>query len=150
MPETIEETVFGVSDGDHAVTVRQLRTPRGRVAEIESAGATRDEPASTRIDALGLESLSWQVESELIDRIGGEAVTVAGTAEQRESFTISNEYADTSLTKLVVGDTELLLVKAPVKHTELRLHPATLVALTDCESQLFSDFLETPHGPHDH
>ncbi|WP_096390352.1 hypothetical protein [Halopenitus persicus] len=171
---------FDVVHGDDAATVRKLLTPRGQLVEIESAGgnepaggnesaggsesagdernaSTVDRPGSSnaiRIDALGLESLSWQTEAELAERLGWQPPTdrdVTDDAHEVDgSFDVSNEYADVEIAKTTSAGGDALVVRAPVKRTELRLHPALVGALATRDTDLFSEFLETPHGPHDH
>ncbi|SEH67863.1 hypothetical protein SAMN05192561_13011 [Halopenitus malekzadehii] len=150
---------FDVGDDGDAATVRKLLTPRGQLVEIESADRTGADGSNTiRVDALGLESLSWQTESELADRLGRQppadwnaaGENAADANEVDGPFAVSNEYADVEIAKATTADGDALVVRAPVKRTEIRLPPAMVGALTARDTSLFSEFLETPHGPHDH
>ncbi|WP_280535471.1 hypothetical protein [Halopenitus sp. POP-27] len=149
---------FDIGDGDDgdddAATVRKLLTPRGQLVEIESADRTDADGSNTiRVDALGLESLSWQTESELADRLGRQPPAdwnAADATEVEGPFAVSNEYADVEIAKATTTDGDALVVRAPVKRTEIRLPPAMVGALAARDTSLFSEFLETPHGPHDH
>lgn len=153
-PQTTVTEEFDVTAGGDSATVRKLLTPRGQLVEIESARGGQESPSHIRVDALGLESLSWQTKADLVERLGcrpppewddeGEPQSTVG------SFKISNEYADVVVSKITTSNGDALVIRAPVKRTELRLHPAMLRELTVCETDLFSEFLETPHGPHDH
>lgn len=153
-PQTTVTEEFDVTAGSDSATVRKLLTPRGQLVEIESDRGVEGASSRIRVDALGLESLSWQMEADLVDRLGcssppkwddeSESPSTVG------SFEISNEYADVVVSKITTSNGDALVVRAPVKRTELRLHPAILRELTACETGLFSEFLETPHGPHDH
>lgn len=145
---------FEVTTGPDSVTVRKLLTPRGQLVELEAVPDAPESAVQLRVDALGLESLSWQTESDLASRLGcGPPSEWAGGSESRttaESFEISNEYADVVVSKVTGPGGDALVVRAPVKRTELQLHPVLLRELTACDADLFSEFLETPHGPHDH
>lgn len=153
-PQTTATKAFDVTVGSDSATVRKLLTPRGQLVEIECERGGEAPPARLRVDALGLESLSWQTEAELADRLGcsvpSERDDYSESSSRVDSFEISNEYADVVVSKIQTSNGDALLVRAPVKRTELRLHPVLLRDLTECETDLFSEFLETPHGPHDH
>jgi hypothetical protein len=150
-PQTTVTSEFDIAGGSDAITVRKLLTPRGQLLEIESDSKTS---ARIRIDALALESLSWQTPAELANRLGCEPPSEMDAEIEsqslRPSVEISNEYADAVVAKMTTSDGEALVVRAPVKKTELRLNPEMLNELSQCETDLFSEFLETPHGPHDH
>ena len=153
-PETTIETEFNVADKSESITVRKLLTPRGQLVEIESTDDTQELSNRIRIDALGLESLSWQSRIDLARRfdcdLPPELDTEATSNYRTESFEINNEYADTVVIKATTSDSEAVIIRAPVKKTELLLSPEMLNKLSLCETDLFSEFLETPHGPHDH
>ncbi|NKE37261.1 hypothetical protein GWG54_15825 [Natronococcus sp. JC468] len=144
---------FDVGDGPEAVTVRKLLTPRGQLVEIESDSETGETATQIRIDALGLESLSWQTVPNIVDRLDCDSsVRDKGeiASDSGESFEISNEYADVEVSKIRTPAGEQLLVRSLVKKTTLQLTPEMLSALSLHETKLVSEFLETPHGPHDH
>ncbi|ARS91642.1 hypothetical protein B1756_02615 [Natrarchaeobaculum aegyptiacum] len=65
-------------------------------------------------------------------------------------FAISNEYADVLVRKLETAAGEQLVVEAPKKQFSLRLTPVGLAGLAAQETSIFSEFLETPHGPGGH
>jgi hypothetical protein len=153
-PQTTVTSEFDIIGGSDAITVRKLLTPRGQLLEIESGSNTQEPSTRIRIDALGLESLSWQTTAGLADRLGcdppSELDAEIKSKSFTESFEINNEYADAVVAKMTTPDGEALVVRAPVKKTELRLEPEMLNELSLCGTDLFSEFLETPHGPHDH
>jgi len=152
-PQTTVTEEFDVSADSDSATIRKLLTPRGQLLEIESNPGGEGSPSRLRVDALGLESLSWQTEAELADRPGCRDPSQSNDDESRSSlasFELSNEYADVVVSKVSGPNGDILVVRAPVKRTELRLHPTMLGELTACGTDLFSEFLETPHGPHDH
>ncbi len=145
---------YDVVVGSDSATVRKLLTPRGQLVEIESDSGVQESSSQIRVDALGLESLSWQTKADLVDRLGCSPPPEWDDGSESKStvgsFKISNEYADVVVSKITTSNGDALVVRAPVKRTELRLQPAMLCELTACETDLFSEFLETPHGPHDH
>ncbi len=152
-PQTTITSEFDVGDGSESVTVRKLLTPRGQVVEIESNSDTGKPATQIRIDALGLESLSWQTEPSVVDRLGCDPPVRderESTSDSGESFEVSNEYADVEVSKTRTPLGEELLVRSLVKKTAVQLTPEMLDALSLHETELFSEFLETPHGPHDH
>ncbi|MGQ4555330.1 hypothetical protein [Halobellus sp. GM3] len=152
-PRTTIAAEFDVTAGSDSATVRKLLTPRGQLLEIES-GSVEGSPRQIRVDALGLESLSWQTAADLADQLGCDLPPGRDTSDDArsavESVEVSNEYADVVVSKATTPTGDALVVRAPVKRTELRLHPAMLAELTAYDTDLFSEFLETPHGPHDH
>lgn len=138
-----------VSDGRLTVTVRRILTPKGERVEVSSPDD------AIRIDALGLESLSWQ-DQDVIEEFVNDA-EVAGRVETADDdgeltceFAISNEYADVIVRKLETAAGERLLVEAPKKQFSLRFTPVGLAGLAAQETSIFSEFLETPHGPGGH
>jgi hypothetical protein len=144
---------FDITGDAQVITVRKLLTPRGQLAEIVASSTTQDSSSELRIDALGLESLSWQTRSDLADQFSCDLPADNSKAEPSsldESFEISNEYADAVVGKITTSDGDVIVVRAPVKKTELHLTPEMLSELARCTTDLFSEFLETPHGPHDH
>jgi len=145
---------FDVTVGSYTAIVRKLLTPRGQLVEMESVQDKAGSSSQIRVDALGLESLSWQTEADLVDRLNCSLPSDwDGKSEIKStvsSFEISNEYADVAISKIATTNGDAFVVRAPVKRTELRLHPAMVHELTACETDLFSEFLETPHGPHEH
>jgi hypothetical protein len=146
---------FEIADEEGRVLVRQLLTPRGQLVEIHSERESAETDQQIRIDALALESLSWQepetLRRQLLDDSEDERRHEYGDSGTTvDSFEVSNEYADARLEKLQTTAGERLLINAPVKGFELVMTSQDLRALATQETVLFSEFLETPHGPHGH
>lgn len=138
-----------LSGEDATVTVRHIRTPKGERLEIDSSDD------AIRIDALGLESLSWQdldIFDEFLDEEYDRTSDEESDADDETvcEFTISNEYADVVARSVRSNDGERLIVEAPKKHFSIRIDPLGLAALAEQDMEIFSEFLETPHGPGGH
>lgn len=143
--EIADETVL--SDGETDVTVRHIKTPKGERLEIQSA--TDD----IRIDAMGLESLSWQDQEVFDEFLGDEyefSVSSETDAEIVTEFVISNEYADVVVRVLETHDGDRCVFEAPKKQFSLQADTTCLEALAEQDYSIFSAFLETPHGPGGH
>lgn len=135
------------------VTVQKFRTKRGERAEIAT------ETDYIRLDALILESLSWQRSRNAIAAqipngtvllkdetplTGGESV------DSSSQFQITNEYAQVTLSHVRTTGGEALQLTTPARGAELNLGPRSLRALTELDDTfVFSEFFETPVGPED-
>ncbi|WP_226043112.1 hypothetical protein [Natrinema sp. DC36] len=143
--EIADETVL--RDGETDITVRHIKTPKGERLEVRSA--TDD----IRIDAMGLESLSWQ-DQEVFDKFLGYeyefTVSSAADAEVVAEFVISNEYADVVVRVLETPDGDRCVIEAPKKQFNLQADATCLEALAEQDYDIFSAFLKTPHGPDGH
>jgi len=143
--DIVDETVL--SAGETGVTVRHIKTPKGERLEVRSA------TDAIRIDAMGLESLSWQDQTVFDEFLGYEyefPVRPAADAEVSTEFVISNEYADVVVRVLDTADGDRLVLEAPKKQFSLQADATCLEALAEQDSSIFSAFLETPHGPDGH
>lgn len=145
--EIDEETE--VRSEDAAVTVRRIRTPKGERLEL------RNDDDVLRADALGLESLSWQdldVFSEFLGRDYALAERSESDADDDVDceFTLSNEYADIVVRSIESPAGDRLIVEAPKKQFSIRVDAEGLAALAAQDTSIFSEFLETPHGPGGH
>jgi len=142
-----EETT--VSDDTGTVTVRHIKTPKGERLEIRSSTDV------IRADALGLESLSWQ-DLDIFGEFLGHEHDLVERSESEEAdevdceFTLSNEYADIVVRSLRTPDGDRLVIEAPKKHFSLRVDAEGLEGLARQDTSIFSEFLETPHGPDGH
>lgn len=142
------EVEFVVEDENGTVTVRKIRTAKGHRLEVDPGSGDR-----IRIDALGLESLSWQGEefvSELVD--GDHPIKQLASYDDsviasEESVMISNEYADANVRKLRTPDGDRLVIEGPKKGGAILADTAFLNALARQSTGIFSEFLATPHGP---
>jgi hypothetical protein len=144
---------FRIADAEGAVTVREYPTKRGERAEIES-GDDR-----IRLDALLLESISWQRSREDLAALlddgslllddptplsGGEAV------EGSPVIGVTNEYAQVELRHVRTDAGEALRIETPARGSELLLGVPGLRALAGhSDTFAFSTFFETPVGPED-
>lgn len=142
-----EETVVSGEPAD--VTVRRIRTPKGERLEVRSPDDV------IRIDALGLESLSWQ-EQDVFSEFLGYEYDLADASEPdaydqiRCEFTLSNEYADVVVRSVRSPAGDRLVIEAPKKHFSIRVDAEGLAGLAAQDTSIFSEFLETPHGPGGH
>lgn len=143
---------FVVADEDHEVVVRKLFS-KGERLEI-----ARDD-ASIKLDALLLESLSWQRErgvlDELVDgetEIASDPVPAVGGSDVDglEPISISNEYSHTTVSKVSTEEGAALRIETPGRGTAINLGDTTLAALAEVDDTfVFSAWFRTPFGPED-
>lgn len=142
---------FSVSSGGQTATLRKLKTKKGERLEIESPSG--DE--TLRVDALGLESLSWQ-ETEIFDRFlpdGHEMDLLDEESDDVTSdtgFDVANEYAQVHVRRLQSPERSTLQIRAPKKREQIQIDVDALGGLARQDHMLFTEFLEQPHGPEDH
>lgn len=142
---------FDVSTGEQTATVRKLETRKGERVEIESPSG--DE--MLRVDALGLESLSWQ-DTEVLERFLPDGHDMAPLDEESDDvtsdtgFEVSNEYAQVHVRRLRSPERSTLQIRAPKKREQIQIDAAALGGLARQNHMLFTEFLEHPHGPEDH
>jgi hypothetical protein len=143
--------VFDSLDGQH-IDVEKHYTRNGERLEI----SIREEDASIRLDALGLESLSWQNIEELgqefgtgeKDRIVTDEVVIDSDDSVRETlFTITNEFATVEVAKATIQEREYLEIQAPRAGFTIYLPSSILAAIAREGSDLVTRFLGTPPGP---
>ena len=133
------------------VVVRHLETRMGERVEFV---ATADDGHADRLqaDALALESLAWQDDDALAELFDTEytppVVEDPMTAEY--TITVTNEYAHAEIRCLQRSTAGYLEIKAPKKRERILFDATGLSALARQDHSVFSDFLETPHGPDDH
>jgi len=145
--EIAEETE--IRGDDVAVTVRRIRTPKGERLEVRAGEDV------LRADALGLESLSWQDVDVFADFVDGEYDFARRSESDADDdvdceFTLSNEYADVVVRSVASPAGDRLVIEAPKKHFSVRVDAAGLEGLAAQDTSIFSEFLETPHGPGGH
>jgi len=129
---------------DHAdVVIRKIFTRMGERLEIAAGDR------SVRLDAIMLESVSWQDADEL----GGEATgsttsaTDASPPGDRDPITISSEFAQAVVRPIGSREGARLGIEAPKMGYEIELEPRHLAWLTTLGHETFSEWLETPFGP---
>lgn len=137
---TVEETV---SFDDAGLELRKLRTRQGSRVEIHDV----EEGSRLRLDALGLERLSWLTR----DALPVSSTRVFGEESGRaELFPVTNEFADVTLSKLEFDGADALEIRAP------KLERATVLSTSDLRwmagetMDLISALLETPYPEDDH
>lgn len=131
-------------DIEGSVTVRKHTTPNGsRLAII------LDEGPESRLDALELESLTWQEEGFLDDRSSSTPArrSPADLDPIEPPIKIGNEYALVEVSAIELSDSDGLLVSSVKMGFETVLRPRELVILTQKDASYFSELLETPFGP---
>jgi hypothetical protein len=126
------------------VRVEKVYTHNGERLEIQCG------EYNARLDALELESISWQDDETL-------AALVADTAHPPESLSgvaaafgtepvrIRNEYGEAEVRLVDGGDG--LAVAAPKLGYEIELTPAELYMFSQQDRDTFSEFLGQPFGP---
>jgi len=145
--EVAEETE--IRGDDAVVLARRIKTPKGERLEL------RDGEDLLRVDALGLESLTWQDLDVFSEFLGYEYDLANRTESEAEDtvdceFTLSNEYADIVVRSVDSPDGDRLIIEAPKKHFSVRVDAEGLQGLAAQDTSIFSEFLETPHGPGGH
>jgi hypothetical protein len=139
---------FRIADGESVVTAQKLFTRMGERLDLvaESLGT------SVRLDAIMLETVSWQDPDELAARAAeidrSDAVAPAlEESEREEPLTISSEFAQATLQTVTDGDEERLEIEAPKLGYSVRLGARELEWVASQDPDTFSDWLETPFGP---
>lgn len=139
------------------VTLEKLYTPNGNRLCVGDP----DEGRLAALDAVQLESLTWQDRGTLrellssdttaadVDRVRSDWREVDGeTPDERERVaTITNEYAEVYVQVATLGDRQCCEIVSPKRGYGTRLTPAELVAVSRAGHQVFGDFMRTPLGP---
>lgn len=135
------------------IHVRKIFTPAGERLEIEAP----DRGSWIRLDAMELESLSWQDHETFVEFLAaadalpdGFETTAPSTDDEVDvvhEWTVTNEFADARVRKLRRSDGEWLEIEAPKLGYVIRLDPLELAGVTWQETETFTAFLETPFGP---
>jgi hypothetical protein len=144
IPETTAVDSFTVDDGDHRVELRKLLTPNGERLVVESDGA------SVRLDALALESLTWQDAAFFEDLTGSEHAGDEGVpVDDEPTIQIGNEYTTIRIRSHETTDGPRISLRSPKLEYHCLLDAAELAAIAHRDAAFFSDLLETPLGPED-
>lgn len=141
--ETTLTDSIELADDERVVELQRLRTPTGERLVVRSEGA------DTRLDALAMESLTWQDDAffetlTTVPHDDGEDATAAS-----DELQIGNEYTVVRLRKLETSAGPRVSITSPKLGYTCRLSPAELDALAKERIDLFSELLETPFGPED-
>lgn len=139
--EVVDE--FDLAASDSTAVLSKLRTPNGERLKLASGDH------EIRLDALELESLTWQDEAFFEDTLGVEhrpEVTVS-PVEVRENarFKIGNEY--TTVWLRLDGDDGRLLLASAKMGFGTHLGAPELAALARQDQAFFTGLLDTPLGP---
>lgn len=140
---------FRITDGDAVVRAQKVFTRMGERLELaaESLGT------SVRLDAIMLESVTWQDPDELadlaaeVDRSDAVSPTLRDDEEREEPISVSSEFAHAKLTVVENDGMEKLEIEAPKLGYDIRLGTRELEWLTLQDHERFSEWLETPFGP---
>jgi hypothetical protein len=126
------------------VTLVKVRTPNGERLAVRS-----ETQGSTRLDALELESLTWQDAGFFAELVGSEYDYRSVDPAPREPATlqISNEYTVIRLS--VVNNGGAVELTAPKMGYGTWIDACVFAALIDKPKTFFSDLLKTPYGPED-
>jgi len=128
---------------DVSVSLTRILTPTGERLQIKGP------EDSIRLDALALESLTWQDDSFFTDLTGIEHTPGQESTPTDQRIQIKNEYTVIQLTLLDTDSGPRLELKSPKLEWACRLSPAEIAVLTGQEIGFFSDLLQTPLGPQD-
>lgn len=140
---------FLVADGDAVVTAQKVFTRMGERLDLvaESLGT------SVKLDAIMLESVSWQDAEELsglaaeLDHSGAVPPKLDEFDEREEEATVSSEFAMANVRAVTDGGEDCLEIEAPKLGYSIRLGARELEWLTAQDHEQFSEWLETPFGP---
>lgn len=144
IPDSKTTNTFVLADGDHHVQLRKFLTPNGERLVIESDGA------SVRLDALALESLSWQ-DSAFFEKLTGRdhAVDFEISVDGEPTMQIGNEYTTIKIRCHDMASSPMVSLRSPKLEYHCVLDAAELGAIAHQNPAFFSDLLATPLGPED-
>lgn len=142
-PNVTNQPSLELAYGDASVTLRKVYTPNGERLEVDS------DVGRTRLDALELESLTWQPEEFFCDLIedGFHLPDVPVERDPDPDIKIGNEYTTITMRRIDSNGEQKLRL------TSLKLGYATEVdarvfgALVEKPITFFSELLHTPYGP---
>ncbi|ELZ80981.1 hypothetical protein C453_18630 [Haloferax elongans ATCC BAA-1513] len=143
MTDTTDNPTVTLRGDDRTVSLTRELTPAGERLRLE----TDDD--SIRLDALALESLTWQEDEFFTELTGVEYAPGENPVSTDETLQIGNEYTVVQLTVFDTDDGPRLEIDSPKLGYSCRLGVAELVALSRKDMSLFSDLLHTPMGPVD-
>lgn len=141
--DNTDDSGFSLQSDDCEVSVKRELTATGERLSLES------EHGSIRLDALALESLTWQDDSFFTNLADSEHTSGRNPVRTEETIQIGNEYTTVQLTMCETNDGRRLEVSSNKLGYSCRLAITELVALSRADMDLFSELLETPLGPAD-
>lgn len=138
-----------LSDEHATVTISKHTTPNGSRLSIRP-----EEGPGCHLDALELESVTWQAEGFLddLDDRRSHAPTAAtqgdpSTIEPHTTLRIGNEYALVEVRAIEIDGADRLLVASVKMGYTIALGASELATLARQDPSFFSALLETPLGP---
>lgn len=146
-------TAFEIVGQDGRTVTVNKRFSKGERVELVH------DDEQVKLDALLLESLSWQRERGVLDdlldgdtAVANDPVPTSGGEQivDVDPISISNEYSHTTVSKVETRAGEALRIDTPGRGTAINLGVETLATLTQVEDTFaFSVWFETPFGPED-
>jgi len=126
------------------VDLRKVRTPNG-----ERLAIYNETHGSTRLDAIELESLTWQNAAFFDDLVDGtyNYRPIDPSPREPARLQISNEYAVVRLS--VVDNGQAIELTSPKMGYGIWVDAHAFTQLVDKPKTFFSALLETPYGPED-
>lgn len=139
---TVETLELGPDERGRSVAVAKVETRNGERVEVAAGDATN------RLDALALESLTWQDDDAFADLTGRAHEPAPGTDGDAVSrTTLGNEYAVVHLRLFETEAGRRLELASPKLGYSCRLDAGEVSALARTPTSFFSGLLETPYGP---
>lgn len=153
-----------VSDEYTTVEFRKIFTPAGERLEIEAPAIGR----SIRLDAMELESLSWQDAETFLAFLDADLPGLPDDVEERKEFVrrgadepidggtvkrellVTNEFANAAVRIIETDAGERIEIEAPKLGYRTRVMPTELQTVTWQTTETFTEFLEDPFGPDGH
>lgn len=144
----MEHEYTEIGDGAATARVRKAPTRNGARLEIHSPEGDR----RVFLDALLLESISWQTPQTFAESLDGPPEEFARTDEEQvdapDAYTeVGNEFATALVRRVHAGDEARLEIFAPKLDYRIYLDASLLKSLTRQTPETLSKFLEEPYGP---
>lgn len=128
---------------ERTLELEKLQTPAGERLIVRGASA------ESRVDALALESLTWQEPSFFEALTGTPHEEEQRVADESGELRLSNEYTVVTIRLLETDAGPRIALASPKLGYACRLSPVELDAIARKKAAFFSDLLETPLGPED-
>jgi len=159
-----KQETHSLSDEYTTVKIRKIFTPAGERVELEAPELGR----SIRLDAIEIESLSWQEPETFIEFLDAELPGLPDNTAERQDFvrnrgdpdmeagsvaaeiTVTNEFAEAIVRVIELDGKQHLELEASKLDYKTRLCPIEAETVTWQTTETFTDFLEHPFGPDGH
>lgn len=144
----MEDEYTEINNGGATALVRKVRRKNGARLEVFSPELDQ----RVYLDALLLESISWQTPETFAESLEGLSETARTTPEDRidsedEYVEIGNEFATALVRKVRAGDGARLEIFSPKLDYRVYLDPSLLEGLARQTPDTLSKLLEEPYGP---